>query len=407
VAFGTESLGKMDLGKTYVMPLRLAILSTSFLPKIGGLQIVLNSQLEAIDRNFSFLARVYGLEHAVFLVPREFESEALNRFQHIEVQYFDLGTSVIGKFWTRRRLRTLLIDRKINVIHGHNVAADGLVIPNNPSVWAKVFTTHGADLALVPEANFGARLSLRGKIAVKIGLWKVDRLVAVSSTMQQFAEQLVSPSKILKIHDFLSPEFGNLRAKSRAHQGLVRRLGPDLVLLTLGGARELKGHKRLILAFTEFLKLFPNSKLLIGSTGELFDDIAKLIAELRIQHACHFIGEVEGIEKQELFERADIYLNTSLFEAFGLTSLEAVATQTAVLAPDLGGPREIFRHKETAFLCDPTSVKNIVGGLIFLSSSSNRNRLVSNSQELLSRYSEEKWLNTQFEMYGALELERR
>lgn len=61
-------------------------------------------------------------------------------------------------------------------------------------------------------------------------------------------------------------------------------------------------------------------------------------------------GEIYRI----IADRRGIFVQPALFEAFGLTVLEAMITGLPIFATEFGGPREIIQHGANGFLINPT-----------------------------------------------------
>ena len=142
------------------------------------------------------------------------------------------------------------------------------------------------------------------------------------------------------------------------------------------------------------------TKLVIGAAGPEIEEIRALARQLGVEQKVFFIGNVFGSEKDAWFQRADIYANTSFFEAFGLTSLESIASDTAVLASNVGGPSETFTHLQDGFLVDPYSPSSICDGLKYLAIAKNRSRLTKQAKEVLIRHQPLNFLIDHLELYS-------
>ncbi len=57
----------------------------------------------------------------------------------------------------------------------------------------------------------------------------------------------------------------------------------------------------------------------------------------------------------QLFNQADIFVDFSLFQAMGLTAMEAMSCGLAVIAPDIGGIHSFARHEYNVLLVNTTS----------------------------------------------------
>lgn len=380
-----------------IVPLRIAIVSTTFLPVLGGVQVVLQGLLEYLENNFGELSSEYELETVAFLLPNNFQSDRLDSLQNVSVHYFGFSPGFVGFWRARREIARTLSHLGSNVVHGHNVALDGLLFGAIPRRRVKILTTHGGDLGFLREHQFGVRLKFLGKIAVRLALLDTTMLIGVSRTMGSFAAKVFPRSRIriLPNADFFSLSF-------RAETPIIHDFGiyPEmLVVLTVGGGRSIKGHENLLKAFAIFGKSNPRARLFVGSSGPEIDRLPLIADKLGIARSVRFIGEVSGTRKLAIFDRADIYANTSFFEGFGITTFEAIGSQTALLASKVGGLEEMLDHLENAFLVNPQNVEEILEGLRYLSVRKHRKTLVKKAEVLLKDYEPGELVRRQLRLY--------
>ncbi|PZO23338.1 MAG: glycosyltransferase family 1 protein [Leptolyngbya foveolarum] len=146
-------------------------------------------------------------------------------------------------------------------------------------------------------------------------------------------------------------------------------------LLFVGRVSPEKGLHTLISAFTEVADKFPAAQLfVIGSQKQITsefvidaneDPLVKNLAVFNsvnyLQHLKNqlpsdiadrviFTGQISHLELQEYFQRADILINPSVSEAFGMSLVEAMATSTPTIGTAVGGMPEIVRHGETGLI---------------------------------------------------------
>lgn len=71
-------------------------------------------------------------------------------------------------------------------------------------------------------------------------------------------------------------------------------------------------------------------------------------------HDVIFTGKLSGIELAQAYAAMDIFAHFGTEETFGQTIQEAQASHLAVIAPAVGGPRHLIKHRETGMLVDPS-----------------------------------------------------
>jgi len=141
-----------------------------------------------------------------------------------------------------------------------------------------------------------------------------------------------------------------------ADRAALRRelnLGPEKVVLgAVGHFGEEKGIDIAIRTFQELCRTTPlRSRLVLIVVGDGRPQQATALRELAAREPeCQviFAGFRQDIER---WHRAfDMFLHTPRLEAFGLVLVEAMASETAVVATSVGGIPEIVRQKRTGFL---------------------------------------------------------
>jgi glycosyltransferase involved in cell wall biosynthesis len=115
----------------------------------------------------------------------------------------------------------------------------------------------------------------------------------------------------------------------------------------------LKKYKRLDLlleAVAEVRRRLPGTRLLVGGSGDYREALEARARALGLGDGVRFLGRVSEEEKVALYARAQVFVNSSLKEGWGLTTIEANACGTPVVATDVPGLRDSVRHGETGFL---------------------------------------------------------
>jgi glycosyltransferase involved in cell wall biosynthesis len=77
----------------------------------------------------------------------------------------------------------------------------------------------------------------------------------------------------------------------------------------------------------------------------------QMVAEAGLGDRVIFHGA--SADPSRLLRAADVFIQPSHFEAFGISVVEAMATGLAVVATDVGGMRDFLKDDENALLCPP------------------------------------------------------
>jgi glycosyltransferase involved in cell wall biosynthesis len=112
---------------------------------------------------------------------------------------------------------------------------------------------------------------------------------------------------------------------------------------------------------------FPAARLAIAGGGNDRARLEKIARDLGVSAAVEFKGFVSEEEKVELYNRASVFVNPSLKEGWGLTSIEANACGTPVVAADSPGLRDSVRHGETGMLAaalDPRAFASAIASIL-------------------------------------------
>jgi glycogen(starch) synthase len=175
-----------------------------------------------------------------------------------------------------------------------------------------------------------------------------DRIITVSNAMQQDLTKHGWPtSKINVVWNGVDPDIYNpAKIKKAEIEALRNRYGiPKAwnMLLFVGRLTWVKGVKNLIQAMPLVLSEFPNTKLVILGKGEEQADILQLAERLNIQDnlACRFDFVPEN-ERILHYAASDVCIFPSIYEPFGIVSLEAMAMEKPVVV----GARGVVGFKE-------------------------------------------------------------
>lgn len=194
--------------------------------------------------------------------------------------------------------------------------------------------------SIFKETGFGRALYVRLFEALIGPVYRRTRAVTVSeSTRAELAEKGVT--RVTLAPNAIDKDIYRVIPGLAKEPGLIVHIG------------RLKKYKRLDLlleAVAEVRKRVPGARLVIGGTGDYREALESRARELGLGEGVRFLGRVSEEEKVRLYNQAQVFVNSSLKEGWGLTTIEANACGTPVVATDVPGLRDSVKHGETGFL---------------------------------------------------------
>ena len=166
---------------------------------------------------------------------------------------------------------------------------------------------------------------------------RADRIITVSNAMR---EDLVrhgwTGSKVSVVWNGVAPEqYDPEKVKSQDVEKIKKKHGiPEdgCMLLFLGRLTWVKGVRNLVQAMPLILKDYPKTKLVILGKGEEQRDLIEMANRLGVQEnvAClfEFVSEQERIA---YYAASDVCVFPSIYEPFGIVSLEAMSMAKPVV----------------------------------------------------------------------------
>jgi glycosyltransferase involved in cell wall biosynthesis len=171
-------------------------------------------------------------------------------------------------------------------------------------------------------------------------------------------------------------------------------------ILYAGGLIGRKGYADLIRAFSLISNQFPNWKLVFAGNGEI-EKAKQLTHELKIEDKVHFLGWINGKDKDKAFKEASIFRLPSYAEGFPMAVLDAWAYGLPVVSTPVGGLTDISIDEKNILLFPPGEINKLSEQLNkMISNESLRNYIASASKDLSCHIFHEKVINRQLgELY--------
>jgi glycogen(starch) synthase len=151
----------------------------------------------------------------------------------------------------------------------------------------------------------------------------------------------------------------------------MRRPRQEVTVLYTGRFVDRKGVKEILNAAPEFLRAEPTVRLVMAGGHRHAD--ANHLANYWLPASCQpvrdrilFTGWLTSEQLAEWYGEADILVVPSWYEPFGMVILEGMLYGLAIVAAQVGGPKEILIGEQTGLFCEPKDVVTLATQVIRL-----------------------------------------
>ena len=253
------------------------------------------------------------------------------------------------------KMHDVVLEYDLDLLHVH------YAIPHATSAWIvkemlgkdhpiKVITTlHGTDITLV-----GQEESFRS--ITRFSIEKSDGVTAVSRYLyKQTVEELNVKKEIEIIPNFVDTELFKHTGECDCTRSMLAQPG-EKIIMHISNMRPVKRLLDVIRVFANVAKEVKARLVMIGD-GPDRPGAHRLAEELGVGDRVVFLGAQESIAS--LLNCADIALQPSALESFGLSILEALSIGAPVITTRCGGPEEVVVHGECGYLSEIGDVENM------------------------------------------------
>lgn len=278
---------------------------------------------------------------------------------HVRALPIPLSPKTLTRLWQRLRLPlpVELFTGRLDILHAPDYA-----LP--PTRARTLVTVH--DLAfLIDPTWFVPAFPPYMNQAVPRALRRADLVLADSYATRDDLVRLLhaDPAKISVIHLGVDPRFRPLPPSEI--EPVRQRLGlPDHFALFVSTLEPRKNVVRLLEAFALLPGLMSNVDLhlvIAGRKGWRYEPIFEAVERLRLGQRVHFMNFLDDKDLPAMYNLAEVFVYTPLYEGFGLPDLEALACGTPVVTSAVASLPEVVG--DTAVLVDPNDSASIARGI--------------------------------------------
>ena len=258
------------------------------------------------------------------------------------------------------RFPRILQKEKLDVVHFPHF--------NVPIFYNKPFvvTIHDLTHTRFPgrrKSHFFHRLAYNAVLAAAIK--KSVKIIAVSqSTKKEILEYFgVEPSKLTVVYEGVNQNY-QLLDKERAVAEVNNRFKISKpYILYVGVMRRYKNLPNLAKAFDMLKDEGVDAELvMVGEDDPFYPEIKQSIQASKHSKEIRLLGRVSDEDLNYLYNACSLYVQPSLAEGFGLTTLEAASCGVPIAASDIPTLREVLGQAAEYF--DPSNVENMADVII-------------------------------------------
>lgn len=184
----------------------------------------------------------------------------------------------------------------------------------------------------------------------------------------------------------------------------VEGRGDKNTIITVSRLVEKNGVADLIDAMALVKNKIPDAKLIIVGDGPLKESLKLKAKSLKLENQIEFAGEVLYADTPKYLAGAAIFVRPSLSEGLGSAFLEAMASGLAVVGTPVGGIPDFLKDGETGLFCRPGDPEDIAEKIIkVIEDDSLRQKLAENGRRLVEeKYSWDKIAEQFKELYVSI-----
>lgn len=278
------------------------------------------------------------------------------------------------------RLSRLLKQLDANIIHTHSFSTQnvfgqalGIVrLARLPWVW----TVHGffeIPSVEIEKWRSSYEIAQHGKL----------RITADSNYLSQLVKaEVLHGAKINVVYPGIDTSmFG--RAEPNLEWRARHGIPASAVLFgSTGRLAYVKGFDVLIRAASHLIQTRSNAYFVIAGSGELMDELQKLVAANGISDRFKLLGFQEDLPFY--LAQLDVFVLSSRSEGFPLSLLEALASGLPCIGTKVGGVPEML---ELGIVVPPEDPQALAQAMAYLLDSAPRQSFASHSQEIVGHYS--------------------
>jgi len=256
-------------------------------------------------------------------------------------------------------------DERIDLINVHTFSYN-VIIPLSLRVLFKIpilmkipidFSNHIKEVSLMNRNNFIKKIVCYSwlKLFQKFLIKKIDFIRVINKRMFRDITDLNFPKRrILSIPNGID---------SKSYNNLDKNVHESVNFGFIGRLTQFKNIKFLLMEFRDYLEQFPSDKLYIYGNGTELDYITDFVLMNDLSDKICMIGFEK--DRKKIYRNIDVLIDPSYGQGISNANLEAMCTNTFLIASEVDGNIDLVSNGETGLLFNPKKKGALLEMLIF------------------------------------------
>jgi glycosyltransferase involved in cell wall biosynthesis len=245
-------------------------------------------------------------------------------------------------------IRRLIRRIQPDLVNAHFLSSYGLLgALTCPKRIPYVISLYGSDILVIPERSPIHRL------AARFSLSRASLVISVSENMTKTLKRYL-PDRV----PVLTTQYGINLDMFHPQDGDAPR---EPLCLSTRALVNISDLETLLTAAKTLHGEGEHYQFIVAGEGELKEHLAALVKTYNLQEYVAFVGKIEADKMPEMYQKAAIYVSTSLSDGSSLSLLEAMACGAFPVVADIPANREWIEHGVNGYLFKPGSSAELAG----------------------------------------------
>lgn len=317
-----------------------------------------------------------------------------NFHKNVKITYLKMK-SPLGYFFCAGKLRKFILNDNFDIINVHYASGYGTLVrlAKLDNVLLNVWGSDVYDFPYKSRFNY---------CLLKKNLMYADKLASTSNVMAEQVKNLLNNPK----QEVAITPFG-VDTKLFKKSDNIEKDKRTFTLINIKTLEPVYGIEDLVNAFFIIKNKYRGGfklQLNIFGEGSQKDKIEHLIQSLELTDSVFLKGKIDHLMVPEVLNQADIFVSTSLRESFGVSIVEAMATELPVVATNVPGFKEVMEDNVTGYLVPINCPEELAKKILFLiDNTETRNRMGKEGRRrVMQFYSWDNNVNNLMELYNSM-----